>query len=450
MKPEKRFLNNRIVLSVLILAVIVVLSFMFGGRSGFFEKRQTVSFPKISQSMLSTPDFPKEFVGAITASASVYSVTSSNNPGFVMVVIDPLDVHPGDIQKMFVEVKDETGVSSVLAEIEQDHGTTTVPLKLVSGDAKDGFWYGEWKVEDTHAKMYHTIFTAFNEKGEKNYMTMAWSDPCSGVPNGGSGTLTASCTVSGVEGVDGGTLNLNGFTLTINSGGTFAFNSGQSVTINGTIAIGSGGQLRQTNLWYLDSDLDQYVSSLKVAQDTQPAGGSIRVDGGTITVTGVSYYGRDATTCPQFTACNGQRSCSFVFSYACPGDPAVGTPKWLSYNWTCSNWPGKTASGFNPAEASGSTVSMTCYNPPNSDCYDSSSTVNPVQTAYFTVHRGDGSFDYNCSGSADQQYPNYFWCDVDIGSYAGYWDTTVPACGAQGNLFTDSICTTSLTTQACR
>ncbi len=35
------------------------------------------------------------------------------------------------------------------------------------------------------------------------------------------------------------------------------------------------------------------------------------------------------------------------------------------------------------------------------DCYDSNANAKPGQTAYFTANRGDGSFDYNCSGAND-------------------------------------------------
>ena len=36
------------------------------------------------------------------------------------------------------------------------------------------------------------------------------------------------------------------------------------------------------------------------------------------------------------------------------------------------------------------------------DCYDANSLANPAQTAYFTVDRGDGSFDYDCSGTEEK------------------------------------------------
>src|SRR3989344_1931871 len=99
----------------------------------------------------------------ISSGASSYDITSSKNPYFTQAVIDPLDVKVGDIQKMIVRVKDDAGVSSVEAVIEQDSATTTVPLKL-DGDSKDGFWYGEWEVFDTHSRVYHTTFIAVNSE----------------------------------------------------------------------------------------------------------------------------------------------------------------------------------------------------------------------------------------------------------------------------------------------
>ncbi len=40
------------------------------------------------------------------------------------------------------------------------------------------------------------------------------------------------------------------------------------------------------------------------------------------------------------------------------------------------------------------------------DCYDSNANAYPGQTAWFTTNRGDGSFDYDCNGLEDKQYPN--------------------------------------------
>jgi hypothetical protein len=42
---------------------------------------------------------------------------------------------------------------------------------------------------------------------------------------------------------------------------------------------------------------------------------------------------------------------------------------------------------------------------PADDCYDSNKDAFPGQTAYFYVHRGDGSFDYNCNGTPERLHP---------------------------------------------
>lgn len=38
------------------------------------------------------------------------------------------------------------------------------------------------------------------------------------------------------------------------------------------------------------------------------------------------------------------------------------------------------------------------------DCYDANADVFPGQTTYFEVHRGDGSFDYDCSNTTQLEY----------------------------------------------
>ncbi|HEX6271408.1 MAG TPA: discoidin domain-containing protein [Polyangiaceae bacterium] len=56
-----------------------------------------------------------------------------------------------------------------------------------------------------------------------------------------------------------------------------------------------------------------------------------------------------------------------------------------------------------------SAVSEVCASCPagrvqsSSDCYDSNANAKAGQTSYFTTHRGDGSFDYNCNGVLDKQ-----------------------------------------------
>jgi hypothetical protein len=75
------------------------------------------------------------------------------------------------------------------------------------------------------------------------------------------------------------------------------------------------------------------------------------------------------------------------------------------------------------------------------DCYDSNPAVNPGQTAYFTTHRGDGSFDYNCSG-AEEKLLGFGRClSLSFGSCTkinvpgGLVSTT--ACGASNSVVVD-------------
>ncbi len=62
------------------------------------------------------------------------------------------------------------------------------------------------------------------------------------------------------------------------------------------------------------------------------------------------------------------------------------------------------------------------------DCYDNNANAKPGQTAYFTVHRGDGSFDYNCDKSLDKKWGVVADASCKICSYASVCplDTTPP------------------------
>ncbi len=77
------------------------------------------------------------------------------------------------------------------------------------------------------------------------------------------------------------------------------------------------------------------------------------------------------------------------------------------------------------------------------DCYDSNAEANPGASSYFTVHRGDGSYDYNCD-SAEEQYYNtmssgcawdmvYIDCECDTPG----WERVVPPCGSSSNYISD-------------
>ncbi len=121
--------------------------------------------------------------------------------------------------------------------------------------------------------------------------------------------------------------------------------------------------------------------------------------------------------------CNGQDDdCDGVV------DP-VGTSGCTTYYKDADN------DGFGDANTPGK-----CYCQPTgvfkvltaTDCYDSNNSAHPGQLNYYTVHRGDGSFDYDCSGSETK-----YWNEVsggcaifgDLCSGIPGWSGSVPFCG---------------------
>jgi hypothetical protein len=89
------------------------------------------------------------------------------------------------------------------------------------------------------------------------------------------------------------------------------------------------------------------------------------------------------------------------------------------------------------------------------DCYDCNALVKPTQMNYFSEHRGDGSFDFDCNGTADLAYPDT--CSQAM-PCSGQAFMSEQKCGQVGDLFECSMdafaCvksgTPSATAQVCR
>ena len=72
----------------------------------------------------------------------------------------------------------------------------------------------------------------------------------------------------------------------------------------------------------------------------------------------------------------------------------------------------------------------------STDCYDSNANAHPGQTAFFTTDRGDGSYDYNCDGSINNNVgTTYTTCSTAICTYSTIIQATcnvqntTPGCG---------------------
>jgi hypothetical protein len=62
------------------------------------------------------------------------------------------------------------------------------------------------------------------------------------------------------------------------------------------------------------------------------------------------------------------------------------------------------------AQTTSACTAPTGYVGNSDDCFDGNKDAHPEQTEWFTEHRGDGSFDYDCSGAEDLRWPSFSEC----------------------------------------
>ena len=78
------------------------------------------------------------------------------------------------------------------------------------------------------------------------------------------------------------------------------------------------------------------------------------------------------------------------------------------------------------------------------DCYDANAQARPNQLSYFSVDRGDGSFDYDCDSTEEQEFTIAGSCnpwgsslgDCTINTIG--WDGAIPECGETGATLQDN------------
>jgi len=188
---------------------------------------------------------------------------------------------------------------------------------------------------------------------------------------------TTPCTIAGgtIEGIDKTTTDTdtaNTATLTLATGASITINaSGTLVTgslnlTGGNIAIQDTGVIKiGTPLYVADADADGWPSDFTLYDAT--ASGKRRL-----------ALMRDFSTidCNDINDPRLDNICCTVSTYYADNDgDGYGA-----------------GAGISMCPASG-------YVTNNSDCYDSNANVHPGSTTCSTSHRGDGSFDYNCSST---------------------------------------------------
>lgn len=218
---------------------------------------------------------------------------AAEGPRFLMAVIDPQDVLPGDTQRLEVMVEDKAGIAQVTTKTELDGGKVeTLKLELIAGDKKRGRWAGEWVVHSTHKTTYRTTFIAENSEGKREKLTIGWTDspddcnpPESGdwtIDDINTAQLGATCNQGLPMGPEGGKIIIKqGVTLNLiadpNSDTTLVWNPGQEVRLeqNAQIILTSVGskkaQLARGYVFVKDQDRDSVADGALDPNDPNAA-----------------------------------------------------------------------------------------------------------------------------------------------------------------------------------
>lgn len=230
-----------------------------GSVAGTYSVAENKSITMTGEVIDNRPNFEK--YGPIGAGKSEYTIDSSSGlvPKFTLVIVDPLDVHLGETQTFTAHVSSDYSITEVVTRTQLDNEVLELPLEEIS----PGIYSANWKVYDTHSNVYRTNFTAKDSEGNENTVTMTWTDPCTGFTHGSTSTITQSCTISTIDGVDNGNIVLGtGGVITINNGAYLAYTPGYSISKNGgSLALSSTGIITKQYLFYYDTDVDQYAKN---------------------------------------------------------------------------------------------------------------------------------------------------------------------------------------------
>ncbi len=131
------------------------------------------------------------------------------------------------------------------------------------------------------------------------------------------------------------------------------------------------------------------------------------------------------------------RTCATSYSYIVVSVAAAGTANssTVTGSTTANTTYYRDVDGDGYGVASPTSASCTGapsgYVASSTDCYDSNANAKPGQTTYYAANRGDGSFDYNCSGAIDYQY-TIPWAHAYAGLNSGPTALTNSGCCGDG------------------
>jgi len=244
--------------------------------------------------------------------------------------------------------------------------------------------------------------------------------------------------------------------MTLNSTDTLVV--GSLELSGGSIAIAQGGQIKINEpVWAIDADADGYTSDTKLYYGDQPAGGVRKSTVTTLATAdcGDSTYATNNVCCTVATRYQDADGDTY-------GNPSVSisactTAGYVDNNTDCNDASAslyRTVAGYldSDGDGYGAGAYTTCvgasgsYVANNTDCYDANANAKPGSTYCSTTNRGDGSYDYNCSGTSTKCGSAYYtenWVPrygcmgnrCETGSYDSVWCRgSQVGCGQAGNL----------------
>ena len=381
--------NILIILAVLIVAAIGVSVKVFKPQKAVAPASESAAFEK------PYTNEKGEKWGPLMQNAYLFQVASAESaePKFLEGKIDPLDVHVGDVQKFRIVVQSPAGIKSVIAEIETDNGEVKVSLSRTGrASIKDMFppryKVDGWgtlniltqkqiaeKVERELAKERVGVLgkASAAEKlvpggldGEKEVWEGEWVVRDTHVRNYHT-TFVA-------EDLAGRT---NSLTMAWSDPCNLPATGGGPATLRNPCVLGAG----ETDGW----DGGNLEIAPGVDLGLQSNSTFVWNNGNSITVNGSIYLSPDNTS---------KLSRTYLYYTDTDGDRyASNSTKRADSNLSLSGYVRRSSAlGVN-------------------DCYEANpATTNaelafPGQTQYFSVNRGDGSFDYNCDTVQTVQYP---------------------------------------------
>jgi hypothetical protein len=283
--------NKAVIVSCVILAVAIVVA----ATIVFLPKRPVPPTAPSPQATAPSQQAGNNHLAANTTStvhvglapipqgSQTYQIMQAESamPKIVQATVNPVNVRVGDMQTLTVVISDPDPITSVVAMIETDNGTTKVPLTLTGAaalndvvpqkysvnaqsqlvltnptkdDAKgnvafaaegDETYTATWTVKDTHTARYSTVFTATDANGNLNSVKIGWTDAvCSwnGI-NNNSGATSSISSVFGsggcaflpgvTDGVENGNLLIDA-PVTLAQGSSLVVNPGHSISFSGS------------------------------------------------------------------------------------------------------------------------------------------------------------------------------------------------------------------------